>query len=232
MGPDRVLQGVNSKVVEGKVAMRQILILNSLADQRFRPFLEKVFLSVEVGTVWEDYENIRGKTALEYFRLEVEASDAVFLALSQGARSSLGAEGLAPFEQGLAKVKDLYVLEHCEDLKRVSIRVPRLQHHLALYITNAWTDHVVKIAETFEGAQSAPAPFPDVQLEPLAFAAVGPFFDEGTGMALFDHSTSRPVEGRTACPHCAVTTVLHTPADMKVIRCLACGNFSGIKPTK
>jgi hypothetical protein len=212
--------------------MRQILILNSLADQRFRPFLEKVFLSVEVGTVWEDYEDIRGKTSLEYFQIEVEASDAVFLVLSQGAKSSLGAGGLAPFEQGLAKVKDLYVLEHCEDLKRVSIHVPRFQHHLALYITNAWTDHVVKIAETFEGTQSAPALFPDTRLEPLTPAAVGPFFDEGTGMALFDHSTSRPVGGKTTCPHCAAAYILHTPADMKITRCPACGNFSEVKPTK
>ena len=53
--------------------------------------------------------------------------------------------------------KDVYVFEHCEDIKRITTRVPRFEHSTSLYITNAWTDYVVKMAENYEDPRPAPA---------------------------------------------------------------------------
>ena len=193
------------------------------------PFLEKVFFTVGAGTVWEDYENIGKKTSPADFQKKVEASDALFLVLSLGVQAIVKDEDFSFLKSAFADGKDVYVFEHCEDLKRISIKVSRVNHYFALYITNAWTDEVVKTAETFEDAKPLPAPYPDAPLRPLNAAEVGASFDEASGMALFDFSTSRPVGRKTTCPHCAAVYNLHLPADMKIIRCPACGQFSEIK---
>jgi predicted Zn finger-like uncharacterized protein len=203
--------------------------LNSQADQRFLPFLEKVFYTVGVGTVWEDYENIGKKTSPVEFQRKVEASDAIFLVLSLGAQASVRDQDLSFLNSPFAQGKDVYVFEHCEDLKRISIQVPRVNHYFALYITNAWTDEVVKTAETFEGSKPLPAPYPDATLKLLSTAAVWISFAEGSGISLFDFSTSRPIGRKTTCPNCAAVYNLHLPADMKIVRCPACGQFSEIK---
>ena len=90
--------------------MKQILVINSSSDQRFLPFLEKVFYAVGVGTVWEDYENIGKKTSLVDFQKKVEASDAIFLVLSLGAQASVRDEDLSFLNSPFASGKDIYVL--------------------------------------------------------------------------------------------------------------------------
>src|SRR5665213_415158 len=209
--------------------IKQILILNSQSDQRFLPFLEKVFFTVGVGTVWEEYENIGKKTSLVDFQKKVEVSDALFLILSLSAQASLRDEDLTFLNSTFASGKDVYVFEHCEDLKRISLKVARVNHYFALYITNAWTDEVVKTAETFEVLKPLPAPYADASLRPLGVIEVGTSFDKSSGMSLFDFSTSRPAGRKTTCPHCAAVYNLHLPADMKIVRCPVCGQFSEIK---
>ena len=123
--------------------------MNSRLESRFKPFLEKVFLAVQVGTVWEEFENIGSKKTIMDFRKAAAAADALFLILSREAQASFDARNLGFFESGFSRGKSVYVFEHCEDSKRVSIRIPDLHHFISLYITNAWTDHVIKIAEAF-----------------------------------------------------------------------------------
>jgi len=209
--------------------LKQILIVNSRLESRFKPFLEKVFLAVQVGTVWEEFENIGSKKTIMDFRKAAAAADALFLILSREAQASFDARNLGFFESGFSRGKSVYVFEHCEDSKRVSIRIPDLHHFISLYITNAWTDHVIKIAEAFEESRPAMVPFAQGDLEPLVSTAVDSFFDPVTGQALFDHSTAQPLARKVACPYCAASYTLHVPDEMSVIRCPACGGFSEIK---
>ena len=210
--------------------MRQILVVNSLADQRFKPFFEKVFFSVGVGTVWEYYENIGTLTTVGNFQKTVGASDAVFLILSQGAQLSLAAENFDFLKAGFDGNKDIFVFEHCEDLKRISVRVPHFKHFISLYLTNAWTDYVVKLAEGFEMGKPVPAFLPQTPVGIASPATIASFFDVNSGLALFDYSTSRPIGVKTACPQCQALFDLHLPIDMKVARCQACDAFFEMKP--
>ena len=86
--------------------MKQILIVNSRLDSRFKPFLEKVFLAVQVGTVWEEYEDIGGKKSIADFRKQAAVADALFLVLSREAQTSFDAGNLSFFESGFSKAKD------------------------------------------------------------------------------------------------------------------------------
>ncbi len=212
--------------------MRQVLIVDSLADQRFRPLFEKVFFTVGVGTVWNDYETIgSGNPAAEKFKKEVRASDALFLILSQEVQSLSKARNWIFGDPAFAGGGDVWVFEHCEDLKRITVSIPALRNFASFYITNAWTDYFVKIAGTFEASKAPPASLPQAQLETLTPAATRVFFNDSTGMALFDHSTSRPMGVRTACPHCEAAYMVHMPSDMKVFRCPVCHSFFGVKWT-
>jgi hypothetical protein len=203
--------------------------VNSPSDQRFKPFLEKVFLSARVGTVWEDWENIGGKTLLKHFRKKVENSSALFLMLSRDAQAAIGSGVPAFWEPGFAQGRDIFIFKHCEDLKRVTTHIPDFTHYLALYITNAWKNYVERIVETFEDPGPKPVSFPEARLEAIDPSAMAVFFDEKTGMALFDHSNAGPIGKKVACPHCAASYVLHRPDDMTMIQCPACDGFAEIK---
>ncbi len=204
-------------------------MINSFADQRFLPFFEKAFFTVGVGTVWEDYGSIAGKIAKGEFQKTAAACSAVFLILSRDAQVSVRDADLYFLKLDFMKDKEIFVFEHCEDLKRISLKVPKLNHYFSMYITNAWTDEVVKCASAFEAVNPLPLSLPDAVLGPLTPVAEETFFDKNTGMALFDLSTSRPAGKKTVCPHCASAYRITTPADMKVLRCPVCGQFSGIK---
>ncbi len=209
--------------------MKQILVINSLADQRFVPFFEKVFATISVATVWEDYENIGKKNSWSHFQNTVEASKALFLILSQGAQTSVKEGDLDFLKLDFAKDKDVFVFEHCEDIKRISIRVPRVNHYFSMYITNAWTSEVMASASFFEPLIPSPVALSEVKLERLNPAAVENYFSTATGRALFDFSTSRPAVKKAVCPECSSAYAIHSPADMRILRCPVCGDFFEMK---
>lgn len=208
--------------------MRQILIVNNLADQRFKPFFEKVFATVPVGTVWEHYENIwNGKPGLESFQKSLHASDAIFLILNRDLQTLSNSRGWAFGTPGFTEGKDVWVFEHCEDMKRISLRVPGLKHHVAFYITNAWNEYVLRIAEAI--AEDKRTPLPAAQQDLPSPATLALAFNGTSGMALFDHSTSRATGNQCACPQCAAVYDLHSPSDLRVVRCRVCGSFFEVK---
>lgn len=210
--------------------MRQILIMDSLADQRFRTFFEKVFFAVGVGTLWKNYEDIgSGNPAREALKKQIETSRAVFLILNGDVPMLSKASDWFFGESGFAGGKDVWVFEHCEDLRRISIHIPAVKNYVAFYITNAWNDYVVKIAENLADSKAAAPPLSDANLGLLTPLQIGSFFDDLTGMALFDYSTSRPTGFKITCPLCTAAYQVHQPLDMKVFRCPVCNYFQEIK---
>jgi hypothetical protein len=210
--------------------MRQILIVHSATDKRFEVFFTRVFSSVQVRTAWETYESIqKGSGAREGIQKKISESDALFFVLSQDQGFAQTAPSWFPWATDLAKDKDLWVFEHCEDLKRVQALVPRPGNYVAYYITNAWTDYVRKAAEAYEKPPAAPAPLPEALCKALTPGEVDALFDPATGLALFDDSTARAAGLKGTCPNCSASYGLHVPTDMKAVRCPACGHFYGIQ---
>ena len=213
--------------------MRQIFIVNSSVDERFKSFFTKVFMTVLVKTVWETYESIEGGTnAKDRIQKKILESDALFFVLGTDGEFSR-AKAWFPWATSLAKEKDIWVFEHCEDLKRVPVLIPTVGNYVAYYITNAWSDYVTKIAETYEKPKATAVVLPETQLKPLTPVEEGSFFNPSTGLALFDNSTARPIALKAVCPACSAAYALHVPSEMKVIRCPSCGHFYEInQPSK
>ena len=210
--------------------MRQILIVHSSVDERFESFFSKIFMTVEVQAVWETYVGLTaGEAAKEKIRKAIQASDALFFILSRDGEFISRAKAWFPWATDLAGGKDIWVFEHCEDLKRVPVMIPTLGHYVAYYITNAWSDFVLAIAETYEKPKAVLTPLPEAVLKSLTSAEENASFDTLTGRALFDDSTSRPISLRTRCPYCSSAYNLYLPSDMKVIRCPSCNLFYGIQ---
>lgn len=210
--------------------MRQILIVHSSVDTRFETFFTRIFQAVVVNAVWETYEAVvGGPAAKDKVQKEILGSDALFFILSTDAEFAARAKAWFPWAVSLAKGKDVWVFEHCEDFKRVPVLIPGLGHYVAYYITNAWTDYLTNIAETYEKPKAAPADLPGTVWKPLAPGEEGAFFDPSTGLALFDDSTARPAGLKAVCPDCSAAYSLHVPSTMKVIRCPSCGHFFGIQ---
>src|SRR5580692_6423977 len=98
--------------------MRQILIVHSSVDERFESFFSKIFLTVGVQTVWETYESLMGgPAAQDKIEKEITASDALFFVLSTDAEFAARAKSWFPWATSLAQDKDIWVFEHCDDLK-------------------------------------------------------------------------------------------------------------------
>ena len=214
--------------------MRQIFIVNSSTDTRFESFFSKIFLTMGVQTVWEKYETIAKDTpAKDRIEKEIKASDALFFVLSTDAEFADRAKAWFPWVTNLAMDKDIWVFEHCEDLKRIPVLIPHLGNYVAYYISNAWSDYVTKIAEIYEKPKAVAASMPDVLWKSLTPAEESIFFNPSTGFALFDYSTARPTGFKALCPNCSSAYGLHVPAEMKVIRCPSCNHFYGIlQPSK
>lgn len=214
--------------------MRQILIVHSSTDARFESFFSKIFMTVAVKTVWETYESLlKAPAGKDRIQKEILESDALFFVLSMDEGFAARAKDWFPWATNLAKDKDVWVFEHCEDLKRVQVLIPEPRHYVAYYITNAWSDYVSKIAETYEKAKVAPVALPEAVCKPLIPAEESSFFDPSTGFALFDDSTARAMGLKVVCPNCSSTYDLHVPSEMKAVRCPSCGHFYGIQqPTK
>ena len=206
--------------------MRQILIVHSSVDERFESFFMKIFLTVAVKIVWETYDGLlKGDAAKERIHREIRESDALFFILSTDGEFFTRAKAWFPWATDLAQDKDIWVFEHSEDLKRVPVLIPRLGNYVSYYITNAWSDFVLKIAETYEKPKAVPAALPEALLVPLDSAQEGSSFDPATGRALFDDSTSRPQSLSAHCPICSSAYNLYIPSEMKAIRCPSCGHF-------
>ncbi len=209
--------------------MRQILIVDSFADQRFKPFFEKIFSTVKIGTLWRNYEDIiDGKPLMKDFPKEIASSHAVFLILNSDVPTLSKTPDWFFGESNFAGGKDVWVFEHCEDLRRISIHLPAVKNYVTFYITNAWTDYVVKIAEKLADSNAAATPLPDAALALLTPLQIGSFFDDLTGIALFDYSTSRPMGFKTTCPLCTAAYQVHQPLEMKVFRCPVCNYFQEV----
>jgi hypothetical protein len=209
--------------------IQQILVINSLEDQRFVPFLEKVFATIGVGTVWDDYEDIGHKISRDDFQRTVEASSAIFLVLSLGAQASFKDGDLDFLNSHFAKNKDVFVFEHCEDIDRISLKVPRVTQYFSLYITNTWTVEVAASAAAFEVVTRTSIALPEVKLERLRPDDLKIYFSAATGRALFDLSTTKPVAKKAVCPHCAAAYIVHIPEVIRVLRCPVCGQFCEMK---
>ncbi len=214
--------------------MRQIFIVNSSLDERFESFFSKIFLTIGVQTVWETYESLMGGPAeKDKIQEEIRASDALFFILNTDSEFAARAKAWFPWATDLGQDKDIWIFEHCQDLKRVPVLIPRLGHYVAYYITNAWSDYVTKIAETYEKPKAAAALLPESLWKPLTPAEESFFFNPSTGLALFDDSTARPIGLRALCPSCSSSYGLHVPSEMKVIRCPSCNHFYRIQqPSK
>jgi hypothetical protein len=191
--------------------------------------LEKVFATISVGTVWADYENIGKKTNQDGFQRMVEASSAVFLVLSLGAQASVKEGQLDFLNSNFAKDKDVFVFEHCEDIDRISIKVPRVNQYFSLYITNTWTVEAIASAAAFEIVNRPAAALPEIKLERLKPDDLKIYFSAATGQALFDLSTTKPVAKKAVCPQCASAYTIHIPEVMRVLRCPVCGQFCEMK---
>jgi hypothetical protein len=209
--------------------MRQILIVHSSMDTRFETFFMKVFLTVAVSAVWETYDGFLGGPAdKDRIQKEILVSDALFLILGTDMGFDARAKAWIPWATDKAKGKDIWVFEHCEDMKRVPVLIPNPRHYVSYYITNAWCDYVTKMAETYE------EPMRDLVLADAVGKTLTPaeecaFFDPKTGFALFDDSTARPTGLKAVCPVCSSCYGLHIPSEMKAIRCPSCGHLYGIQ---
>src|SRR5579859_4218944 len=112
--------------------MRQIFIVHSSVDERFESFFSKIFLTMEVKTVWETYEGLMGgPAARERVQKGIQDSDALFFVLSTDGEFAARAKDWFPWATHLAMGKDLWVFEHCEDLKRIPVLIPNLGHYVA-----------------------------------------------------------------------------------------------------
>ncbi len=214
--------------------MRQILIVHSSVDERFEVFFSKVFREAAVKTVWETYKGLAGgPAAKDKIQREILESDALFFVLSKDEEVFAQAKDWFPWATILAKEKDIWVFEHCEDLKRVPVLILNLGHYVACYISNAWCDYVTKIVETYEKPKVAGTVLPEALFKKLTPVEEDSFFDPFNGFALFDDSTARATGLKAVCPACSAAYDLHVPTEMKVIRCPSCGHISGIQqPSK
>ncbi|HKO59529.1 MAG TPA: hypothetical protein VJV03_00085 [Pyrinomonadaceae bacterium] len=205
--------------------MAQIFVSHSQRDKDIVHFFLEGFAGTKVKPHLEEFEKASptGVTA-EKIERDIQASNAVFVLLSENVEGLRHTRDWVNWECGTAKNKDIWVFEPLETLGKVRVVVPRFNHYALFERTNEWRKYLRSIIETYDDSHIIPAL--------SASTAAGALFNErdrGTGAAagfgvglvgLLLHSVTQPSYGiDVKCLKCFSNYKIHRYGNF---RCAVC----------
>lgn len=209
--------------------MAQIFVSHSQKDKDIIHFFLEAFAGTKVKPHLEELEKEppTGVTADKIDR-DIQASNAVFVLLSENVENLKHTRDWVNWECGVAKNKEIWIFEPFEALGRISVVVPRFNHYVLFERTLEWRQYLLSIIESHDDSHVIPTLAASTaggalinEKKPGAGAAVG--FAIGLG-ALILHDISKPSLGvDVKCWKCSSNYKIHRYGKF---RCPACNAAS------
>lgn len=216
--------------------MAQIFFSHSKQDKDIIHFFLEAFAGTNVKPHCEEFEEQPPSgIGAEKITADIQASNAVFVLLSENVEKLRHTRDWVAWECGTALNKDIWVFEPVQSLGRVSVAVPRVTHYALFEQTDEWRNYLRSVIESYDDSHVLPT----LSATTGGGAALNPK-DRATGAVagfavglgvLFLHSISKPslgIEvrcwkcpsnyrihriGTFRCPVCNATSVLHETAN-------------------
>jgi len=205
--------------------MAQIFVSHSQRDKNIVHFFLEGFAGTKVKPHLEEFEKAppTGVTADKIER-DIQASNAVFVLLSENVEGLRHTRDWVNWECGTAKNKDIWIFEPLECLGKVRVVVPRFNHYALFEMSDEWRKYLRSIIEMYDDSHVIPA---------LSASTAGGALlnekDRGGGAAagfvvglvgLLLHSASKPSYGiDVKCPTCFSNYKIHGYGNF---RCAVC----------
>lgn len=208
--------------------MAQIFISHSQRDRQIVDFFLRAFAGTKVKPVFQELEKepVNGVTEKEITR-NIDASNAVFVLLSERVQSLAHTGYWVAWECGTATNKDIWIFEPFDSGVRVSVVIPRFNHYVRFGQNEDWRRYIRSVIDTYDDSH--------VLTALSAGAGIGAVLDEkdrGRGAAkgflvgiggLILHSISKPSFGYPVqCLNCHSNFSVHLPDGAEEFRCANC----------
>lgn len=213
--------------------MAQIFVSHSKKDKDIIHFFLEAFAGTKVKPHLEELEKDTpmGVTAGK-IEMDIQASNAVFVFLSENVESLPHTRDWVNWECGTAKNKDIWVFEPFESSGKIQVIVPRVNHYVVFERNDEWRKYLRNIIESYDDTHVFPT---------LAGAAGGgallgekdrgggALIGLGVGLAiLLLQSNSKPSLGiDSRCWKCFSNYKLHRYGNF---RCVVCNAQSVLNP--
>lgn len=208
--------------------MAQIFISHSQRDRDIVDFFLRAFAGTKVRPIFQELEKepVLGVTEKEIMR-NIEASNAVFVLLSEQDQSLADTGYWVAWECGAAKNKDIWIFEPFEAGLPIRVVIPRFNHYVRFGQNEDWRRYLCSVIDSYDDLH--------VLTALSAGAGIGAALDEkdwGRGAAkgllvgiggLLIHSITRPSFGYPVqCLKCHSDFSLHLPDGVLEFRCANC----------
>jgi hypothetical protein len=137
--------------------MAQIFMSHSQKDKDIILFFLEAFAGTNVKPHLEELEKEppAGVTA-EIIDRNIQASNAVFVLLSENVENLRQTRDWVSWECGAAKNKDIWVFEPLESLGKVQVVVPRFNHYVLFERNDEWRKYHRSIIESYDDSHVIP----------------------------------------------------------------------------
>lgn len=210
--------------------MAQIFVSHSQKDQQIADFFLRAFAGTKVKPLFQELEKepVNGITENEITR-NIEASNALFVLLSEGVQSLAHTGYWIAWECGTAKNKDIWIFEPFESGFQIRVAIPRFNHYVRFSRNDDWRRYIRSIVESYNDSH--------VLTALSAGAGIGAVLDEenrGRGAfkgllfglgGLLLHDINKPSLGHPVqCPNCHLDFRVHIPYGVAEFRCSKCNS--------
>lgn len=151
--------------------MAKIFISHSSKDDDIKNFFLRAFAGTNVKPLFEEFEaEVPTGINAQKIQVDILASNALFVLLSEGVENSRHTRDWINWECGNAKNKDIWLFEPLESVGKISLIVPTVSHYF-LYEKNDECRKVIRSAISY---------YDDTHVLPVlaASAAGGALFNE------------------------------------------------------
>ncbi|MCZ7616566.1 MAG: toll/interleukin-1 receptor domain-containing protein [Ignavibacteriaceae bacterium] len=137
--------------------MAQIFISHSKKDKDIIHFFLEAFAGTKVKPQFEEFEK-EVPTGINAQKIEkdMQASNAVFVLLSENVEIIRYTRDWVIWEYGTAKNKDIWIFEPLESLSKISVVVPRFNHYALFQLTEEWRKYLRDIIESYDDSHVLP----------------------------------------------------------------------------
>lgn len=183
--------------------MAQIFVSHSARNKKGLDFINRAFATTNVQAKYEEIEAIKtGKRTPAQIKADIEASNAIFVLLSQHVEQASYTRDWVVSESSTGFNKDVWVLEAVEDSPNLSIVIPRVRHYVRFDYADNWLIYLQQMIASYDDSHVLKAAVLGAGMGGALTESVGGVL-AGTGIALLLLALNNKTPGwPTLCPTC------------------------------
>jgi len=211
--------------------MAHIFVSHSKKDLDLINFFAKAFAITNVKAIYEEIER-RGTATQQQVSLDIDKSRAIFILLSENVQNIEHTRDWVLWETGVAKNKDVWVFEPYNQMGRIKVAIPKVNHYVIYHINDSWLNYIKNIIDSYDDSNVLSSSIIGAGLGALVGSALLDNKEDGAilgglggailGASAANKSKFCPIGNKIECIKCHSVYSVHIPLGLNKIRCPVC----------